>query len=78
VSAGISLQSGKCDYLRSKSAFGIYGDDGSVHLQEAMGATTRNWCLLIMGKAGPDEHYVHGSLCREGRSCFQAREADGE
>jgi hypothetical protein len=77
VSASVPSQSGKCDYLRSKSAFGIYGD-GVVHLQEAMGATTSYWCLRTMGKAGPDEHYVHGSLCREGRSCFQAREEDGD
>jgi hypothetical protein len=41
-----------------------------------MGATTTYWCLKTMGKAGPDDHYVHRSLCREGRSCWQSCESD--
>lgn len=67
----------KCSHLRCKSAFGIYGDS-FVHLEEAMGATTSYWCLRTMGKAGPDEHYVHGSLCQSGRECYEGREEDYE
>ena len=73
----MSVVSGKCSNLRSKSAFGIYGDS-FVHLEEVMGATTSYWCLKTMGKAGPDEHYVHGSLCQGDRVCFEKREDDEE
>ena len=58
----------KCDCLRSKASFGLYGE-GFEHLDSA---TTTYWCLKTMGKAGPDEHYVHGSLCRSGRSCYES------
>jgi hypothetical protein len=29
-----------------------------------------------MGKAGPDDHYVHRSVCQEGRSCWESCESD--
>ena len=61
----------KCDCLRSKSSFGAFGE-GLEELESTMGATTTYWCLKTMGKAGPDEHYVHGSLCRNGRSCYES------
>ena len=61
----------RCSYLRSKSAHGGYsGDDLESH-EELMGATSTYWCLKTMGKAGPDEHYVHKSQCRAGRSCHE-------
>jgi hypothetical protein len=28
-----------------------------------------------MGKAGPDDHYVHRSICTEGRSCWESCDA---
>jgi hypothetical protein len=28
-----------------------------------------------MGKAGPDNHFVHRSACREGRACWEACES---
>ena len=64
-------QSAKCRCLRSKSsysAFGEYRED----LEALMGSTSTFWCLKTMSKAGPDEHFVHASKCREGRSCFEA------
>jgi hypothetical protein len=67
------IQSAKCRCLRSKSsysAFGEYRED----LEAVMGSTSTFWCLKTMGKAGPDEHFVHASKCREGRSCFEAAE----
>jgi hypothetical protein len=39
-----------------------------------MGSTSTFWCLKTMGKAGPDEHYVHASTCKEGRRCWEAAE----
>jgi hypothetical protein len=39
-----------------------------------MGATTTFWCLKTMGKAGPDEHFVHRSVCVKGRSCWHSNE----
>ena len=29
-----------------------------------------------MSKAGPDEHYVHRSICVEGRSCWESCEQE--
>jgi hypothetical protein len=60
----------RCGALRSKSSYGAFGDFHE-ELVEIMGATTTYWCLKTMGKAGPDEHYVHRSLCNEGRGCWQ-------
>jgi len=65
----------RCSCLRSKSSYGVYGEDLD-HLESTMGATTTYWCLKTMGKSGPDEHYVHKSLCKTGRSCHEAE--DGE
>jgi hypothetical protein len=66
-------QSTKCRCLRSKSsyaAFGEYRED----LEALMGSTSTFWCLKTMGKAGPDEHYVHAKVCHEGRRCFEAKD----
>jgi hypothetical protein len=30
--------------------------------------------LKTMSKAGPDEHYVHASICNQGRRCWEAAE----
>ena len=64
----------RCSALRSKSSYGAFGDFHE-ELVEIMGATTTYWCLKTMGKAGPDDHYVHRSVCAEGRSCWQAEDA---
>jgi hypothetical protein len=39
-----------------------------------MGTTATFWCLKTMSKAGPDEHYVHASICQQGRRCWEAAE----
>lgn len=65
----------KCRSLRSKSSFGSFGEH-QEHMEAMMGGTTTYWCLNTMGKAGPDEHFAHGTLCREGRGCWQS--PDGE
>jgi hypothetical protein len=66
----MQLAGAKCACLRSKSAYGVFGDY-AADMEEILGSTSTYWCLRTMGKAGPDEHYVHGRLCREGRSCWQ-------
>jgi hypothetical protein len=60
----------RCRCLRSKSSYGAFGED-LEYLDSTMEATTTYWCLKTMGKAGPDEHYVHKSLCKPGRSCHE-------
>ncbi len=67
----------RCASLRSKSSYAAYGDFSEEHA-ELMGATATYWCLKTMGKAGPDNHYVHGSICREGRSCWEGCDDGGE
>ena len=67
----------RCASLRSKGSYGGFGEFEDEHA-ELMGATTTYWCLKTMGKAGPDEHYVHGSICREGRACWESCEAAEE
>jgi len=68
-----SLVQIRCGSLRSKSSYGVF-----YFLQEAayeiMGASTTFWCLKTMGKAGPDEHFVHRSVCVKGRSCWHSSE----
>ncbi len=61
----------RCRCLRSKSSYGAFGEDLEA-LESTIGATTTYWCLKTMGKAGPDEHYVHKSLCRDGRPCYES------
>jgi hypothetical protein len=65
----------RCRSLRSKSSYGAFGDFHDEILEMA-GATTIYWCMKTMGKAGPDEHYVHRSVCVEGRSCWEICESD--
>jgi hypothetical protein len=61
----------RCSALRSKSSYAAFGDFQEEHT-ELLGSTTTYWCLKTMGKAGPDDHYVHRSICQEGRSCWEA------
>jgi hypothetical protein len=61
----------KCRCLRSKSSYSSFGEYRE-DLEALMGSTSTFWCLKTMSKAGPDEHYVHASTCREGRRCFEA------
>lgn len=64
------LTGSKCACLRSKSSYGAFGDY-QEDLHEILGSTATFWCMRTMGKSGPDEHFVHISLCRTGRSCWQ-------
>ena len=63
-----------CSCLRTKSSYAAFGEY-QQDLEEIMGATSTFWCLKTMSKAGPDEHYVHASICREGRRCWENPEA---
>ena len=68
-----SLVQLRCGSLRSKSSYAGLTEFHEEHA-ELMGATTTFWCLKTMSKAGPDDHYVHGSVCVEGRGCWESRE----
>jgi hypothetical protein len=61
----------RCASLQSKSSYAAYGDFEDEHA-ELMGATATYGCLKTMGKAGPDDHYVRGSICKEGRFCWES------
>ena len=60
----------RCKSLRSKSSYGAF-DDADEEMLELTGSTASYRCLKTMGKAGPDDHFVHRSVCREGRSCWE-------
>lgn len=60
-----------CKSLRSKSSYGAFGDYDEEMI-ELTGSTTTYRCLKTMSKAGPDDHFVHRSVCRPGRSCWEA------
>jgi len=67
------MESARCKCLKSKSSYGAFGE----YLEEVesiAGASTTFWCLRTMAKAGPDEHYVHASICRQGRACWESPE----
>ncbi len=64
----------RCASLRSKSSYGHFGEYHE-EMEELLGSTTTYWCLKTMGKAGPDEHFVHRSLCVEGRGCWRDPDA---
>ena len=63
----------RCKSLRSKSSYGAFDDDDEEML-EMTGSTTTYWCLKTMSKAGPDDHFVHRSVCREHRACWESCE----
>ncbi len=58
-----------CRMLRTKTAFGSYGDLGA-DWQEGESTTAVYWCLGTMETAGPDDAYCHPTNCRPGRTCF--------
>ena len=63
----------RCDSLRSKSSYGAFGEF-TEEMNELVGSTTTYWCLHTMSKAGPDDHFVHRSVCKPGRSCWHESE----
>ena len=63
----------KCRCLRSKSSYAAFGEYSKDH-EALMGATSTFWCLKTMSKSGPDEHYVHASICNQSRRCWEAAE----
>lgn len=60
----------RCKSLRSKSSYGAF-EDSDEEILELTGSTATYWCLKTMGKAGPDQHFVHRSVCQEGRMCWE-------
>lgn len=69
----IDRGSGVCRRLRTKTSFSTY--IGSEHFwEEGASSTAVYWCIDTMEAAGPDDHFAHPHLCRDGRSCFRSRE----
>ena len=64
----------RCKSLRSKSSYGVF-ETSDEELLELVGSTTTYWCLKTMSKAGPDNHFVHRSVCQEGRGCWESCES---
>jgi hypothetical protein len=61
-----------CRYLRCKSAFGSHVDD--TEWQLGTSTTEVYWCLATMEAFGPDDGYVHATVCRSARSCCRIDE----
>jgi hypothetical protein len=61
----------RCKSLRSKSSYGVF-DDSDEEILQLTGSTATYWCLKTMSKAGPDNHFVHRSVCNEGRMCWES------
>ena len=70
MSASLPIVQTRCASLRSKSSYGIWADMHEEML-EMVGSTATYWCLKTMGKAGPDEHFVHRSVCNGSRRCWE-------
>jgi hypothetical protein len=64
----------RCKSLRSKSSYGAF-ENSDEELLELTGSTATYWCLKTMGKAGPDNHFVHRAACQEGRTCWESCES---
>lgn len=62
-----------CQCLRTKNAYGTTPQSAENWLPGTH-ATSTYWCLLTMGPAGPDEHYVHLARCVPSRACYAAPE----
>lgn len=61
-----------CRYLRCKSAFDSNVDD--TEWQLGTSTTEVYWCLSTMEAFGPDDGYVHATVCQGARSCYRIDE----
>jgi hypothetical protein len=61
-----------CRFLRCKSAFGANVDDTEWQLGTATSEVY--WCLSTMEPFGPDDGYVHSTVCQGARSCCRVEE----
>jgi hypothetical protein len=62
-----------CRFLRCKSAHGAIVDNTAWQLGTS--TTEAYWCLATMEAFGPDDGYVHATVCQGQRSC--CRRDDG-
>jgi hypothetical protein len=56
-----------CRYLRCKSAFGAV--ENNLDWQLGTATSEVYWCLATMEAFGPDDSYVHATVCQGARSC---------
>ena len=59
-----------CRMLRTKTAFGSYGEVGD-DWRDGESTTAVYWCLGTMETAGPDDMYCDPHKCRADRACYQ-------
>ena len=59
-----------CRLLRTKTAFGSYGEVGD-DWRDGASTTAVYWGLGTMETAGPDDRYCDPHQCRAGRACYQ-------
>jgi hypothetical protein len=58
-----------CRFLRCKSSFNAVEDDDAWQLGTS--TTEAYWCLATMEAFGPDDGYVHATVCAGARSCYR-------
>jgi hypothetical protein len=58
-----------CQMLRSRGGVDDHFDN--IDWRHGHSSTATYWCLATMETVGPDDHYAHAQLCRDGRSCFR-------
>jgi hypothetical protein len=61
-----------CKFLRCKSAYGAIVDNEAW--QHGTSDTEAYWCLATMEAFGPDDNYVHATVCKGARSCCRVDE----
>lgn len=61
-----------CRYLRCKSSFGAVEADTDWQLGTS--TTEAYWCLATMEPFGPDDGFVHATVCQRARSCCRIDE----
>jgi hypothetical protein len=63
-----------CRFLRCKSSFSAVEDDDAW--RDGTSTTEVYWCLATMEAFGPDDGYVHASVCNGGaRTCYRRGDA---
>jgi hypothetical protein len=61
-----------CKFLRCKSGYGAIVSEGAPAWQQGTSTSEAYWCLSTMEAFGPDDDYVHATVCCDGqRSCYR-------
>jgi hypothetical protein len=58
-----------CQMLRTRGGIDDHFDQ--IDWRHGHSTTAAYWCLATMEAIGPDDHFAHAHLCREGRGCYR-------